>query len=509
MRKEKRMKEMNKKYAVRGIASVMLMWMLIFMLPVLAKAEEKTEGRWKYEVNEDGQTVTITKYRVWFDERDATVEIPAKLEGKDVIAIGNEAFYIPGDQERTAKYIKEIIIPDGVKRIDHAAFMNCTELEKINIPDSVQYIGSSAFLFCENLKGTIVLPNSITQVEYSTFSECKQLQNVIIPDSVTTIDEDAFNGCSNLSQIELPNTLTEIGSSVFTRCKKITNIKIPNSVVKIGKAAFAFCENLIEIELPEGITNIESNTFTGCTNLQEVHLPESLTFIDFMAFRECTSLDNIIIPKGVDNIYYAFDNSICLNVYQNSYAHQYAIDNNFKYRIIGGTVSTPDQPETPGIDAPSNSNNSNTGWKKPGETVKASKGTYKVTDAKEGNSTVTYLKPENQKVKNISIPANITVDGVTYKVTAISAKAFYQCNRLTKIVIPASVEKIGKQAFSECKKLKSITIKSQKLTAKNVGSKAFKEIHQKAVIKVPKAKLKDYKKLLKAKGVGKKVKIKK
>ena len=44
---------------------------------------------------------------------------------------------------------------------------------------------------------------------------------------------------------------------------------------------------------------------------------------------------------------------------------------------------------------------------------------------------------------------------------------------------------------------------------KNVGSKAFKGIHQKEVIKVPKAKLKDYKKMLKAKSAGKKVKIKK
>ena len=122
---------------------------------------------------------------------------------------------------------------------------------------------------------------------------------------------------------------------------------------------------------------------------------------------------------------------------------------------------------------------------------------------------MSYVKPKNKNQKNIIIPGSIKNNGITYKVTSISAKAFFKCNRLTKVVIPKSVEKIGKQAFSECKKLKSITIKSQKLTAKNVGSKVFKGIHQKAVIKVPKAKLKDYKKLLKAKGAGKKVKIKK
>jgi hypothetical protein len=42
-----------------------------------------------------------------------------------------------------------------------------------------------------------------------------------------------------------------------------------------------------------------------------------------------------------------------------------------------------------------------------------------------------------------------------------------------------------------------------------VGSKAFKGINAKATIKVPKAKLKAYKTILKSRGIGSKVKIKK
>lgn len=94
-------------------------------------------------------------------------------------------------------------------------------------------------------------------------------------------------------------------------------------------------------------------------------------------------------------------------------------------------------------------------------------------------------------------------------VTAIGAKAFYKCKALTKITIPAKVKKIGRQAFYGCKKLKKIIIKTTKLTSKTVGSKAFKGIHPKATVKVPKKKLAAYKKLLKKKGVGSKAKIKK
>ena len=46
------------------------------------------------------------------------------------------------------------------------------------------------------------------------------------------------------------------------------------------------------------------------------------------------------------------------------------------------------------------------------------------------------------------------------------------------------------------------------LTKKSVGAKAFKGIHAKAAIKVPKKQKKAYTSLFKAKGVGKKVKIK-
>lgn len=93
-------------------------------------------------------------------------------------------------------------------------------------------------------------------------------------------------------------------------------------------------------------------------------------------------------------------------------------------------------------------------------------------------------------------------------ITTISDKAFYKCSALAKIIIPKKVNKIGKQAFYNCKKLKTITIQTSQLTSKKVGKNAFKGIHSKAKISVPKKKKDTYKKLLKKKGVGNKVTIK-
>lgn len=160
-----------------------------------------------------------------------------------------------------------------------------------------------------------------------------------------------------------------------------------------------------------------------------------------------------------------------------------------------------------------------------------------------------------------AVPAAVTLDGISYRVTGIAAgafsgctklktvtigknvidigknvtdigkKAFSGCRKLTKVTVPGKVKTIGSQAFSGCtglktdtigkavtnigkkaffgcKKLKIITINTTKLTSKKVGAGAFKGIDAKAAIKVPKSKKTAYTKILKAKGAGKKVKIK-
>lgn len=151
------------------------------------------------------------------------------------------------------------------------------------------------------------------------------------------------------------------------------------------------------------------------------------------------------------------------------------------------------------------------------ETVKINGETYTVT------SIADNAFKNNKKIERIVIGTNIKTIGenafmgcsnlqyvtIGKNVTTIKAKAFYKCKKLKSITIPSKVNKIGKQAFYGCKNLKTINIKTTKLTSKNVGSKAFKGIHSKATIKVPKKKLSAYKKLLKAKGVGSKATIKK
>ena len=141
-----------------------------------------------------------------------------------------------------------------------------------------------------------------------------------------------------------------------------------------------------------------------------------------------------------------------------------------------------------------------------GTKLTAKGASYQVTSAAEKNPTVVYKGSKKQKA-SVTIPDTVTIDKVTYKVTSIAANAFKNNKKLKKVVIGKNVTKIGKRAFYGCSKLKKITVKTTKLTKKNVGSQAFKGIHKKAAFKVPKKKISSYRKVFRARGAAKTTKV--
>ncbi len=155
----------------------------------------------------------------------------------------------------------------------------------------------------------------------------------------------------------------------------------------------------------------------------------------------------------------------------------------------------------------------------------------KVTGNEEGKLTVTYMGTTNKKSSTITIPDTVTISGEVYKVTTVDAKAlkgnknvkkvtvgnnvtaigkdaFNGCTKLKTVTIGKNVSKIGANTFKGCKNLNTIVIKTNKLTSKSVAKNAFKGISAKTTIKVPKKKLKSYKKLFRSKGLSAKVKVK-
>ncbi|MDE6635421.1 MAG: carbohydrate-binding protein, partial [Lachnospiraceae bacterium] len=136
------------------------------------------------------------------------------------------------------------------------------------------------------------------------------------------------------------------------------------------------------------------------------------------------------------------------------------------------------------------------------KTYKVGKLNYKVS----ANGTATVTGPAKKTDKSATVPATVSVEGKSYKVTSVAANAFKNCKKLTSVTIGSNVNKIGAKAFYNCKALKKITVKSSVI--KSVGSKALKGTSAKLTIKVPKKKVTAYKKTFKGKGQSKKARIK-
>ncbi len=132
--------------------------------------------------------------------------------------------------------------------------------------------------------------------------------------------------------------------------------------------------------------------------------------------------------------------------------------------------------------------------------------TYKVVSA--SKKTAMVVKGLNKNAKSVRIPASVTIEGTVCKVIKIGKDAFKGYGKLTKVTLDKNIQMIDKNAFLNCKKLKTITLKGKAL--KTVKSKAFKNTAKNLKVKAPKGMKKaQKKKLLRIlkKGGNKKIKV--
>lgn len=259
-----------------------------------------------------------------------TLAIPSTIDGKTVVAIGDQVF--------TQNYLlTEIVIPDTVKEIGAHAFQACYALEKIVIPDSVTTIGDYAFFGCWAAK-TLEIGSGLNSMGRQAIQYCKSLETITVsagnkkyaatdegilftadyskllcypasapmtsytvPNNCIEIDDYAFRNCVNLETVVIGDQVTEIGDGAFYGCGALKNVTLGSGVEFLGQFTFTKCTALEEIVLPEGLKTIGylveegecGNTFDGCTALKKVTLPASITNVYANSFSQCTALQEV------------------------------------------------------------------------------------------------------------------------------------------------------------------------------------------------------------------------
>ena len=166
--------------------------------------------------------------------------------------------------------------------------------------------------------------------------------------------------------------------------------------------------------------------------------------------------------------------------------------------------------QTPATPAPAPVSTPKTNRKKPakvGKIITSSAGyRFKVTSSKVKNPEVALYRPGSGR-KEVKIGTKVTINGISYSVTSVCERAFRSNRRVTKVSLGSRVDKIGKEAFANCRNIKVLYIYSPRLKASDIGENAFKGINKRVKISVPKAKMKEYKELFREKGLSKQTSV--
>ena len=167
--------------------------------------------------------------------------------------------------------------------------------------NGVEEISNEGFYKCDKLT-SIVVPSSVNKVSTRAFYKCANLKNVIFEEGIETIQEAPFYFTSNIESVTFPGSAKIVPANFCVHQRELINVTINDGVEKIEDKAFNFCDKLIKIELPKSIKSLGKETFAYCHNLVEIELPTKLEKIEEACFQGDENLEKIHIGENVRQI---------------------------------------------------------------------------------------------------------------------------------------------------------------------------------------------------------------
>lgn len=357
-----------------------------------------------------------------------------------------------GKASYTYNLIDNVTIPETIEHINAYAFFGCDELGSIRIHPNLKSIGKYAFYGCniseiyiydlvawfninfeENGANPLTYGNGlfISNTNADGITKDTQIIDLEVPAEITVIKPYVFEGASSIISVKFNGQVTEIGRFAFANCTALTELTLCDSIEKIEEYAFAGCTGLPTLVIPNSVKVIGANAFKSTTNLASVIIGSGIETIDECVFSGATNLTHVTLGENVTEIkelaFYGCDRLI--EIYNRS---ALLITNDNSNGCIGKNAK------------------------------------YVYTDGEKSRITITddgfifyeegdtvYLVATNSLAGKLIFPTDF--NGKSY---VIADYAFSGRTHFTDVVFNSGIEKIGKDAFLNCSKVKNVKITS-------------------------------------------------
>ena len=427
---------------------------------ILASTKLTTED-FIYEVNEDGNTLTIVEGNRQITGAEYHVKGQVEIGGKvyRVTCIGENALSLVGTTKLyidegiteiktgTSIEAKELVLPSTLNKLGYIA--QAYRIEAISIStNNPHYLSEKNVIYTKDKKkviqgrpaGKFILPEGVEEIGAYAFSY-SYMTGIKFPKTLKKIETGAFTSCYYLSKIVMGKNVKEIGASAFSDCEKLKTVILKDKVEKIGVYAFQNCKLLKEVRLSKRLKTIGAEAF-GETAILKLSVGKYAKKIEGIyssmpSFRKLTIHKHNPYYKSIDNVIYSKDGK----------------------ELISGRLAR--------------------------ETVFVSKRVQKVSkSAFEGNQKVDGVVFEG---KLEALPENcFAMSGVYFVVfpktlKEIEAGCFKHCRYIEEMEIPKTVQYIFQDAFYGCGLKKLIVPQSVKLIGRNALHAAINKIEFKGV----------------------------
>ncbi len=218
--------------------------------------------------------------------------------------------YADGKVRELISYVgenKNLVLPNGVTRINDYAFLDNDKIESIDIVDSVTEIGDSAFATCDILT-TVRVGDGVSTIGESCFTNSINLKSITIGKNLESIGWQALENCNFISiAVDAHNqSYKSINGSLYSfDGKKLlqyaigkndASFTIPNGVTSIARGAFRHSQNLTNVIISDSVLGVDDWAFADCTKLSSVYVGKNVNYISNVAFSN-TRLINITVDE--------------------------------------------------------------------------------------------------------------------------------------------------------------------------------------------------------------------